>query len=81
MLKWLISYTEGTLTATNASALQTITADPSYRGHQIFIQPGGPVKKTQNCFTWAGCVLLCNRDESAMNAICDRCVDQLCYFF
>lgn len=71
-LKWLVNYREGTFTGVDEAGLQTILTDPSYRGHQIFIHPGNQVKKTQNCFTWGGCVLLANRDEAAMEAIYNK---------
>lgn len=72
MLKWLINYTEGKMLSVNAATMRSITEDASYRGHQIFIQPGAAVKKTQNCFTWGGCVLLANKSEEDMKAIYDR---------
>ena len=71
-LKWLISYTEGTCRGVNPAALDAIKGDPSYRGHQIFFQPGAKVRKTQNCFTWGGCVLLANRSEQAINSIYEK---------
>lgn len=73
-LKWLVNYLEGTFTGVDKESMQMITSDPSYRGHQIFIQPGNFIKKTQNCFTWGGCVLLVNRDEDALMAIYNKCV-------
>jgi hypothetical protein len=76
MLKWLICYENGTLRSANARTMQAITSDPSYRGHQLFIQPGGAVRKTQNCFTWGGCVLLANRSEADINEYYERCVSQ-----
>lgn len=64
-----MNYREGTFTGVDQEGLHTITSDASYRGHQIFIHRGNIVKKTQNCFTWGGCVLLANRDEDAMDNI------------
>lgn len=77
-LKWLVSYTEGTLRSVNEATLQSIKNDPSYRGHQIFFQPGGAVKKTQNCFTWGGCVLLANKSEEVLNTVYSRYLPK-CY--
>jgi hypothetical protein len=39
----------------------------SYRGHQIFRKPGDFIKKTTNCFSWSGCVNLCNVNEATLN--------------
>jgi hypothetical protein len=39
----------------------------SYRSHQFFVEAGDTIKKTQNCFSWGGAVILCNVSEVALN--------------
>jgi hypothetical protein len=58
---------DGTLKAIDEDTLKEIMSMESYRSHQIFKQVGEPIKKTMNCFSWAGCVNLCNKNEAALN--------------
>ena len=62
-LKWLVSYCAGPLAHIN---LGEVTHMQSYFGHQTFYEPAGAgedssgssgsnvIKKTTNCFSWAG---------------------------
>ena len=51
--------------------MAVISSEESYRGHQIFFKPGNNVIATQNCFSWAGCVLLANQSEEKLNRVYD----------
>ena len=67
-VKWLIvSHKEGIFKGTDPTALAEIMALESYRSHQIFVDEGGPIKKTQNCFSWGGAVVLANKNEADLN--------------
>jgi hypothetical protein len=64
-MKWLINYKEGLFEKIDESSLHQITNSlSSYKGHQIFFAVGKEVIKTQNCFSWGGCVLLVNALEN-----------------
>ena len=65
-LKFLISYHEGKLKRYNEHFIKEIESLESYRGHQVFVKPGARLKKTQNCFTWGGCVQLVHEDEDQL---------------
>lgn len=62
----MISYEEGILKGYNEAYLDEIRKMESYRGDQLFVKPGGIMKKTQNCFTWGGCIKLVNADEAQL---------------
>ena len=47
-------------------AVEEIKNMESYRGSQFFKEPGDQLKKTQNCFSWAGAVNLVHEDEEAL---------------
>jgi biotin carboxylase len=66
--KWLISYQTGTLKCIRPEAVSEIQALRSYRGHQFFVKEGQRIRKTQNCFSWAGLVMLCDESRSQMEA-------------
>ena len=65
-LKWLVTYEDGVLVGYNEAHLQEIINMESYRGHQLFVKPGGMLRKTQNCFTWGGCVKLVHVDQAQL---------------
>lgn len=65
-MKWMVTYEDGILNGYNEAHLQEILNMSSYRGHQFFVKPGGKVRRTQNCFTWGGCVKLVNADEEQL---------------
>ena len=49
-----------------AEAVAEIKSMGSYRGSQFFVDAGDNLRKTENCFSWAGAVNLVNEDEDAM---------------
>ncbi len=67
-LKFIISYDEGLLKSISPYALAEIKGMSSYRGHQLFVAAGENISKTQNCLSWAGSVLMVNRDEARLSA-------------
>ncbi len=50
-IKWLVSYAAGAL---DRIELGEVAGMQSYFGHQTFCAPGGSLRKTTNCFSWAG---------------------------
>ena len=48
------------------ASLQEILNMESYRSHQFFVEAGEPIKKTQNCFSWAGAVTLANTCSASL---------------
>jgi len=67
-LKWLISRHDGVLQSYSPANVDEIKSSGSYRGHQVFRDPGEQIKPTVNCFTWAGCVKLANADSDSLEA-------------
>ena len=65
-LKFIVSYQDGKLVRYNENFIKEITSLESYRGHQLFVKPGGKLRKTENCFTWGGCVQLVHIDEDQL---------------
>ena len=57
---FIVSYSDGMLKEVNSGYLSEITKFSSYRGMEIFVQPGKPIKPTTDCFTFVGNVLLCH---------------------
>ena len=53
-----MSYIEGIVKGYNDVALDEIKAMKSYRGIEIFVQVGSPLKKTIDCYTWIGNIQL-----------------------
>ena len=62
-----MSHKEGVFKGPNPAAVAEIRAMESYRSHQIFVEVGGPIKRTQNCFSWGGAVVLANVSEEVLN--------------
>jgi hypothetical protein len=74
-MKWLISYKEGKFIGLDPVSSAELLALESYRGHQVFVQ-GPRIRKTQNCFSWAGAAVLVHptaqgleRDYSRVEAL------------
>jgi len=65
--KYFISYQDGTLKDFNKTTLEEIKAMRSYRSLELFLKPGAPIKPTIDCFTWAGCVLMANKDKAVLD--------------
>jgi hypothetical protein len=57
---------EGMLRRIDDASLQEILNMESYRSHQFFVEAGEPIKKTQNCFSWAGAVTLANTCSASL---------------
>jgi len=67
--KWLVSSAPaGVFRGVDPSSIQEIEALSSYRSHQIFVEVGGPINPTINCFTWGGAVILANKSEEQLMA-------------
>jgi hypothetical protein len=67
-LKWLVNTkVEGILDRVSDEGNKTLTTLSSYQGHQYFVAPGDKLKKTRDCFTWAGYVKYFHREEHIMN--------------
>ena len=69
-MKWLISYKEGQFLGLNPDDEKELTLLESYRKHQIFVKDR--IMRTQNCFSWAGAVVLANSVEAALNRDYER---------
>ena len=64
MMKWLVvTQEEGKLVEIKNDILTELISSQSYRGHQFFVDIGEQLRKTRDCFTWAGYVKLCHTDE------------------
>jgi hypothetical protein len=61
-----VSHAEGILNKIDESSLAEILAMESYRSHQFFVEAGEPIKKTQNCFSWGGAVILANKSSEGL---------------
>ena len=57
--------------------MNEILSMESYRSHQFFVEAGEPIKKTQNCFSWGGAVILANQDSDALERDYARCAQLL----
>mmetsp|Transcript_13991 Transcript_13991/g.18610 ORF Transcript_13991/g.18610 Transcript_13991/m.18610 type:complete len:174 (+) Transcript_13991:182-703(+) len=81
-IKYLIIDTAGALRneggPCHAEALEEIMSLASYRAHEIFVIPGAIVGPTIDCFSWGGCVKLCNADDAVCDADYAR-VEELCH--
>lgn len=67
--KWLVvSAPAGVFRGVDPAAMKEIEGLASYRSHQIFVEVGGPIHPTQNCFTWGGAVILANKSEEKLMA-------------
>jgi hypothetical protein len=64
-MKWLVSYMDGKFNGLDSSSKEELVALESYRKHQIFTS--GRIRKTQNCFSWAGAVVLVHPSEEGLN--------------
>ena len=68
--KFLISFIDtGVLKSFNASCLEEIKKMSSFRAIELFSKKGSKMKKTIDCFTWCGCVLMANKDEAELNKV------------
>lgn len=65
-LKWLINYKEGIFHSVREEDVAEIKSMASYRSYQIFFSKKKKVSKTQNCFTWGGCVTLVHESEEVL---------------
>lgn len=66
-MKWLINTTAtGKLTSFHKAAVDEIVSMSSYRGHQFFPSLGDTVKRTENCFSWMGCVMTVNKSSDTL---------------
>ena len=63
-MKWLVSYRTGEFHGLDPSAASELTSLESYRKHQIFASK--TIKKTENCFSWAGAVVLVHSTEAGL---------------
>ena len=69
---FVVSKGEGTLLEVNHKYIQEIETMPSYLYLEIFHAPGKVIKKTIDCFTWAGLVTLFNENENQLTRDYDR---------
>ena len=69
-MKWLISHKEGQFLGLNPTDERELIQLKSYRKHQIFVKDR--IVRTQNCFSWAGAVVLANADEAALERDYER---------
>jgi hypothetical protein len=67
-----VSKVEGVLVETNPAYLTEIKSMSSFLFIEIFHTPGKLVKKTIDCFTWAGLVKLFNASETGLARDYDR---------
>ena len=70
--KWLVNYRSGRFLGINERDMRLIRSSDAYRGNQIFLQTGSEVVKTQNCFSWGGCVLMAHTSEQEVQRLYDR---------
>jgi len=76
--KFLISYLEGcVLDSFNEKCLEEIKNMSSFRAMELFSKPGSVMKKTIDCFTWCGCVLMANKQEVELNKDYAR-IEEMC---
>ena len=76
--KYLISYSDkDSFVRINEQCLAEIQDMSSYRASEFFLKPGNRMKKTIDCFTWAGCVLMANKDERELNRHYAR-IEEMC---
>ena len=57
---------EGLLMSIDEASLKEILSMESYRSHQFFVEAGDSIKKTQNCFSWGGAVILANKNGASL---------------
>ena len=69
-MKWLISYKEGQFLGLDPDNERELVHLDSYRKHQIFIKDR--ITPTQNCFSWAGAVVLANMEEAVLSRDYER---------
>jgi hypothetical protein len=70
-----VSKVEGMLEQVNPSYLSEITAMKSFVYMELFHSPGNHVKKTVDCFTWAGLVKLFHLSDDQVNKDYNRIRD------
>ena len=63
-----MSDTTGTLRMVNPKYLTEIEGMSSYAGMEIFVSPGDVIKKTVDCFTFVGNVVLLHPIEAVLMA-------------
>lgn len=68
-MKWIIvTDSSGVLKEINPVTLTELKSLESYRGHQFFVSSNQLVRKTVDCFSWAGYVKLNNSDKDRLYA-------------
>ena len=75
--KYMISFEDGTFKSFSEAALAEIRGMGSFRSLELFLKPGGKIKPTIDCFTWAGCVLMANESKDDLDADYGR-IEELC---
>ena len=65
-IKWLVNFQEGLFRKVQEEEMKTVKNLRSYRNHQIFFVQNRVVIKTQNCFTWGGCVAMVNPSKEEL---------------
>jgi hypothetical protein len=69
---FIVSYVEGTVLEFNKHTLSEIRNMSSYYGIEMFVDVGGCVKKTIDCFTWIGNIQLTNKSLDLLQNDVDR---------
>ena len=75
--KMLLSYVSGKFVGWNRKCIDEIMNMPSFRGMEQFMSDGKDLKPTIDCFTWTGCVLMANKDETRLNSDYAR-IEEMC---
>ena len=75
--KFLLSYIDGSFASYNESCIAEIKGMSSFRAMELFLKPGDKIKKTIDCFTWCGCVLMANADKVSIDRDYER-IEEMC---
>jgi biotin carboxylase len=65
-IKYLVSHITGKLQCLNDENIKEIASMESFRGKDIFVDPGQIIKPTIDCFTWAGAIQMVHKSEEHM---------------